>query len=203
MGGKLQKLIPAQPTKSTRDKQKSWFHFWCSCGQNNFCNRNTKVKLWAGDVTGFKISAQLWQKSGRTFHLFHAFFFSLFEASTRLTRTQKHQQARLLPFRGFSSASATQMMNQSKNVDLIFFFTCAWLRPPREKNLLFCEQKTSEKCKTKIYKKKKRRRKKNRFFFSWLIFGASFRRQGVVLAQERGGLWSGARLYVVSCVSLY
>lgn len=52
---------------------------------------------------------------------FTLFFFSLFEASTRLTRTQKHQQARLLPFRGFSSASATQMMNQSKNVDLIFF----------------------------------------------------------------------------------
>lgn len=53
------------------------------------------------------------------------YFFSLsplFEASTRLTGTQKHQQARLLPFRGFSSASATQMMNQSKNMDLIFFF---------------------------------------------------------------------------------
>lgn len=42
---KLQKLIPAQPTKSTREKQKSWFHFWCSCGQNNFYSRNTKRKV--------------------------------------------------------------------------------------------------------------------------------------------------------------
>lgn len=64
----------------------------------------------------------------------------------------------VLPFRGFSSASANQMMKKNKNVDFIFF-TCAWLSPQRAINMFLQDRN----CRTVWNKDEK---KFSTFFFS-------------------------------------
>lgn len=65
----------------------------------------------------------------------------------------KHQQSLLLPFRGFSSACANQMMKQNKNVDFIFYM-CVTESPTRNKYCMcLCEAETAGQCETSLKKK--------------------------------------------------
>ena len=141
------------------------------CGQNNFYSTNTKVKLWAGDVTGLDTSLTALTEVRQNFSFI--FFLSLpylkpphvWPGHRSISRLGSYLSGVLAPH------LRPKWWTRAKtwtSFFFFFFFTCAWLRPPRAINVCFCETETAGQCETRILKKEEEEeggKKKIQMFF--------------------------------------
>lgn len=89
------------PQKAQERNRSHDFTFGAPVDKTTFTAETQNVKFWAGDVTGLKISVQLWQKSGRTLPLFHAFFFFLIWSLHTSDQDTEASAGSALTFPGF------------------------------------------------------------------------------------------------------
>lgn len=126
-------LIPPQPIISIKTNRSHDFNFWwllqnCTMISINF---TTKHRSYAQRMFNFKhqLSVGFFFCKVRQNFLFESHFhaFPYFKRPHVWSGQNKHQQGLVLPFRGFSSAAANQMMRRNKNMDFIFLHVRDWV----------------------------------------------------------------------------